>query len=129
MTVVTGSCLCGSVEFEVELPFERFVNCHCSRCRKSSGSAYAANALVPPDALLWTRGSELVRRYDLPTAASFASAFCQQCGSQLPHLTRNGKKAIIPCGSLNGPVDQQPTAHVHWDSRASWYPSHHLPTE
>lgn len=43
---IGGSCLCGAVAFKVRLPFHEFVNCHCSRCRKASGSAYAANALA-----------------------------------------------------------------------------------
>jgi hypothetical protein len=41
-----GSCLCGSVTFAVDLPFDRFIHCHCSRCRKATGTAHASNAVV-----------------------------------------------------------------------------------
>jgi hypothetical protein len=34
-----GGCPCGLVEFEVDLPFIKFVRCHCSRCRRATGSA------------------------------------------------------------------------------------------
>ena len=54
--LVRGSCLCRAVGYEARLPFAKFVNCHCSRCRKASGSAFAANAYVLPDAFRWTRG-------------------------------------------------------------------------
>ena len=57
-----GICLCGAVRFEVRLPFRDLVNCHCSRSRKATGSAYAANALVDPEALRWLAGGDKIRR-------------------------------------------------------------------
>jgi hypothetical protein len=116
-----GSCLCGTVHYEVRLPFSGFVNCHCSRCRKATGSAYAANGVVAPDAFRWTRGEEHVARYDLPEARSFATAFCRRCGSPLPHLTRSGREVILPAGSFDEDPGVTPSAHVFWESRATWF--------
>ena len=48
-----GSCMCGKVAFSVEEPFAAFQYCHCSRCRKKTGSAHAANAFVPAAQLTW----------------------------------------------------------------------------
>ena len=117
---IRGSCLCGAVAYEVHLPFHQFVNCHCSRCRKASGSAYAANALAEPSAFRWIRGESEVRRFDLPTAQSFSACFCMRCGSQLPHATRSGRWIIIPAGSLDEDPGERPSRHVHWSSRAPW---------
>jgi hypothetical protein len=127
MTIVHGRCLCGAVAYEVTLPFTRFVNCHCSRCRKASGSAYAANAAVTPDAFRWTRGADAVVRYDLPQADSFANAFCRTCGAALPHPTRSGREVIIPAGTLDDDPGTRPTADVHWGSRAAWLAAATLP--
>jgi hypothetical protein len=118
---VRGSCLCGSVVFEVDTPFDRFVNCHCSRCRKTTGTAHASNAVVKADALRWLHGKEMIARYDLPTARSFATSFCQRCGSPLPHVTRSGREAIIPAGAFDDPLSVRPDRHVQWSSRANWY--------
>ena len=118
--VVRGSCLCGAIGYEAELPLAGFVNCHCSRCRKETGSAFGANAYVLPDAFRWTRGEDLVRRYDLPDARSFATSFCATCGSPVPHRTRNGSAVMIPAGSLDEDPGVGPTANVHWNSRAPW---------
>jgi hypothetical protein len=118
---VRGSCLCGGVTFEVDLPFGSFVNCHCSRCRKATGTGHASNAIVRPDALRWLSGEELVSRYDLPTASSFATSFCRTCGSPLPHLTRSGRQAIVPAGTFDEPLNASPDRHVQWGSRANWY--------
>ena len=118
---IRGSCLCGGVTFEVDLPFESFVNCHCSRCRKATGTAHAANAIVAPGQFRWLSGAELVARYDLPTARSFATSFCKVCGAPLPHATRSGRRVIIPAGAFDEPLATSPDRHVQWASRADWY--------
>jgi hypothetical protein len=118
---IRGSCLCGDASYEVALPFDRFVHCHCSRCRKATGTAHATNAVVKPGAFRWLVGGDLVSRFDLPTARSFATAFCRQCGSPLPHATRSGREIVIPAGSLNEDPTSGPDRHVHWGSRVAWY--------
>jgi hypothetical protein len=116
-----GSCLCGGVTFAVDLPFDRFIHCHCSRCRKATGTAHARNAVVKAAAFRWLRGEELVVRYDLPTARSFATSFCRTCGSPLPHLTRGGREAIVPAGAFDDDLGVKPERHAQWASRADWY--------
>lgn len=118
---VTGSCLCGAVRYEIDEPFERFLYCHCMRCRKATGSAHAANAIVKPEAFRWTAGEALVARFDLPTARSFATCFCKQCGSPLPHLTRSGARMIVPAGTLDDVPAQKPDVQAYWASRAKWF--------
>jgi hypothetical protein len=120
MPLINGSCLCGAVGYEVRLPLMKFVHCHCSQCRKASGSASSANAYVLPDAFGWTRGEELVKRFDLPHARSFATAFCSRCGAPLPHATRSGREIIIPAGSFDDDPGVKPSIHLHWGSRAAW---------
>jgi hypothetical protein len=120
-TKVQGSCLCGQVKFAVALPFDGFRHCHCSRCRKATGTAHATNVVVKADALEWLGGEELVVRYDLPAAKSFATSFCRRCGSPLPHLTRSGSHAIAPAGTFDDELPVKPKVHTHWASRAGWY--------
>lgn len=121
MAVFRGSCLCGEIAFEVEGPFERFLNCHCSRCRKATGTAHSCEVIVKAQALRWLRGEASVMRFDLPNARSFATAFCKICGSPMPHLTRSGREAIILAGAFDEKLDAAPDRHVHWTSRADWY--------
>ena len=98
MATYRGSCLCGEVAFEVDEPFDLFLNCHCSRCRKATGTAHSCEVVVKASALRWLRGEASVIRFDLPQARSFATAFCKACGSPMPHLTRSGREAIVPAG-------------------------------
>jgi hypothetical protein len=123
-----GSCLCGAVTFEVQPPFPRMVHCHCSRCRKATGTGHATNLYVQPDQLKWLSGQASIARYDLPSARSFAKWFCAQCGSPLPRITRSGKTAVVPAGSLDTAPPLAPTDHIFWGSRASWACADSLPT-
>lgn len=117
---LNGSCLCGAVQYRIRGPWLRFVHCHCSRCRKATGSGHATNLIGEPDKLDWTAGEALVARYDLPTAVSFATCFCRQCGGPLPHLTRNRRAWVIPAGSLEDAPDLVPQGRIYWGSRAAW---------
>ncbi len=119
--VAHGSCLCKKVQYEVEVPFERFMYCHCTRCRKATGSPHAAYGFVKPEAFRWTQGEELVKRYDLPEAKRFGLQFCTNCGSKVPHATRDGARMVIPAGSLDDDPGMKPQAVVFWGSRAPWF--------
>jgi len=116
-----GSCLCGAVTFEIEGAYEHFLYCHCSRCRKATGTAHAANIVTEPARFRFTKGEENVSRFDLPAARSFSTAFCRKCGAPMPHRTRSGKRVIVPAGSLDDEPGGKPAAHAYWASRAQWF--------
>lgn len=118
--IVSGGCLCGAVRFQVSGPWLRFVHCHCSRCRCATGTGHASNLFASPDSLAWLSGADLVGRYDLPIAKSFATAFCRACGSPLPHLTHSGSAWIIPAGALAAEPTVRPSGRAFWGSRVSW---------
>jgi hypothetical protein len=115
-----GGCLCGLVEYEVDLPFIKFVKCRCSRCRKATGSAFTANACVLPSAFRRLSGQRHVARFDYPLAKSFSTSFCRECGSPLPHATRSGREVIVPAGSLGDDPGVSPMIDSCWPSRAPW---------
>lgn len=119
-TPLAGSCLCGAVRYEVEPPFLRFAHCHCGRCRKATGTGHATNLYLLPERFRWTEGQDFVVRYDLPTAKSFSTTFCRQCGAPLPHHTRSGREMVVPAGSLDDLPDLRPQAHIFWNSRIAW---------
>ena len=56
--IAHGSCLCGAVRFEVTGAFESFFLCHCSRCRKDTGSAHGANLFSSTAKLAWLKGED-----------------------------------------------------------------------
>ena len=98
--MITGDCCCGDVAFTLEDNFSEFFFCHCEQCRKLTGTAYAANLFTSPDNINWINGKNKIRRYD-HEERSFSKAFCENCGSGLPFLTKSGRSLIVPAGSLN----------------------------
>lgn len=118
---VTGNCLCGKVSYELTGNLGIFQYCHCSRCRKFTGSAHAANLLVTPNQFEWLSGEEYVGRYEVEGAKHFATSFCKCCGSSLPWLTKSGKAVVVPAGTLDGDPEIRPSQNIYWDSRAGWY--------
>jgi len=119
--IIKGSCLCGAVNYQIEGPFKVFQYCHCSRCRKFTGSAYASNLFVSPERFRWTSGEEMIGRYEHPDAKYFATSFCKQCGSSLPWAVKGGKNIIVTAGTLDDDPGIKPMWNIFWRSKASWY--------
>ncbi len=115
---LTGSCLCGAVTYEAAGEPQRFFFCHCSRCRKASGSAHAANIFVQPGTLRFLTGEEQIRKFRLPEAARFANHLCGNCGARLPRV--GGDTVVIPAGSLDTEAPIAPQARIYMGSRAAW---------
>lgn len=115
-----GSCLCGEVHYDVQPPFRVFQYCHCSRCRKLTGSVHSANLFVPPAQFKWLKGEALVGRYRLPGAKYFSTAFCKQCGSTLPWTTNDGSNVVVTAGTLDEDPGIKPQQNIFWGSRGTW---------
>ena len=116
-----GSCLCGAVTFDISGPFTAFYTCHCSRCRKATGSSNAANLFAKSGSVRWRTGEHLVTSFSLSTASYFNAAFCSVCGSHVPRRARSGDFEIIPAGSLDDPPPISPDRAIFWDDRAPWF--------
>ena len=121
MRKATGSCLCGKVRYEITGNLGIFQYCHCSRCRKFTGSAHAANLLVKPEQFKWLTGEAMVGRFEHPDAKHFATSFCKHCGSSLPWLGQTGKAVVVPAGTLDDDPQIRPHQNIFWGSRAQWY--------
>lgn len=118
---ISGACLCGRVQYQVSGPFDAFHLCHCSQCRRSTGSAHAANIFTSPDRLQWIAGEDLVKRYTPDQPNVISKCFCSHCGSLLPYTSLRSGKLIIPAGSLNESPGIVPDDNIFWRDRADWY--------
>src|SRR5262249_14289202 len=102
MPTVGGTCLCGEVAWEVTQPFEFMSHCHCSRCRKTHGAAFATYMMGPPDTFHLVRGRERIVRYS--SSPLFSRLFCGRCGSVVP----DGEPAQGLVGGPLGPIGDRP---------------------
>lgn len=113
-----GSCLCGTVSFQVKGEFDSFYLCHCRHCQKDTGSAHAANLFSHSARLVWQSGADAVASFTLPSTRHSRS-FCKLCGSALPNSPVPGL-VVVPAGCLDTEVSILPTAHIFTSSRAGW---------
>lgn len=118
MTDHFGSCLCGTVSFQVKGDFDSFYLCHCRHCQKDTGSAHAANLFSHSAKLVWLSGADTVASFTLPGTRHNRS-FCKLCGSALPNTPVAGL-LVVPAGSLDSQITMLPTAHIFSSSRAVW---------
>lgn len=117
--MLKGSCLCNAIQYEIEGELGPTMMCHCSKCRKANGSAYAINAAVKTDQFHFIKGQELVSEFE--SSPGVFRSFCKQCGS--PLLSRRPSQPDIVrlrIGTLDTPVDVKPLAHIFVGSKASW---------
>ncbi len=125
---LTGSCLCGSVQYEIKGDSTAFYHCHCQRCRKASGTGHASNIRVSPETSIhWLKGEELLKRYKVPEAERYFNNFCSNCGSPMPKVVPEIGAVVVPAGSLDAEPDIKPEARIFWDSRTEWSCSDELP--
>lgn len=115
-----GSCLCGSVRYEISGAPTKFYHCHCKRCRKATGTGHASNLLIKPGSIKWIKGEELIKGYKVPEAIRFTNRFCSVCGGRVPRYAKEIDTIVIPAGSLDSEPPIQPQARIFWDSRANW---------
>jgi hypothetical protein len=114
-----GSCLCGGVRFEITAPFRRASHCHCSRCRKHSGTFGESQGRVPRDGFRLLEGEELIRSYR-PDAGA-VKAFCSVCGSSLFGATwPEGSEISVRLGALDGDPGIRPEYRTFVASTAAW---------
>ena len=118
---ISGSCLCGEVTFKYSGPTKIFQYCHCSRCRKFTGSAFAANIIIEPSQFEWLSGESSLGRFEPPEAKHFATTFCTKCGSSLPWLAKSGRAMVIPAGTLNDDPKEKPVHNLFMANKAPWF--------
>ena len=122
MTVIKGTCLCGDVSFEIAGRTSEIGQCHCSKCRKVSGTDGNAVFYVAVKNFTWLRGGETsLRTYEVPGGNGWKSTFCNRCGSPAPHTNNDGKIYFVPAGLLDDdPGHRGYAAHIYVGSKAAW---------
>jgi hypothetical protein len=119
MEPLTGGCLCGGVRFELTEPFRRASHCHCSRCRRHSGTFGLTQGRLPRAGFRFLAGEELVDVYR--PEGGMSKAFCAICGSSLFGGTwPDGPEVSVRLGALDGDPGIRPQYRSHAASAAAW---------
>jgi hypothetical protein len=116
--MLSGECLCGGVRYRVEDNFLYALNCHCSQCRKATGSAFKPFADIERSKLSVIEGGDALLIFGEENGHD---AHCKRCGSLLYSVVREGQYVHVTLGTLIDTPSIQPTAHIFVGSKAPWY--------
>lgn len=116
--MIHGSCLCQAVTYEASEP-TLSLNCHCSRCRKWQGAAFASVLRVSTGNFKILQGEDAIARYRSSPGAE--RCFCKICGSSLFTLRSDLGRVHVRLGTVDGDPGIRPSGHIFVGSKAPWF--------
>jgi hypothetical protein len=116
--LLSGQCYCGAVHYAVADQFIYAANCHCSDCRRTTGSAFKPFAGIERAKLNLTKGRDRIK---IVGDADGNNTHCADCGSLLYSVVRNGAYVHVAMGTLVDAPTIRPTHHIFVGSKAPWF--------
>lgn len=117
--MLTGSCLCGTVRYEVRGLPRVVYYCHCGRCRRQSGSSFATNMAVVREDFAIVSGEEMLSCFQ--SSPQLRRYFCSGCGSPIYSQGEKHKHIVsVRCGTLDSDLPLRPSVHAFVASKANW---------
>ena len=116
--MLAGRCFCGAVHYAVADSFGYAMNCHCSNCRRTTGSAFKPFAGIEREKFAVTHGADKLMIYGDDKAND---AHCRRCGSLLFSVVRDGAFVHVAMGTLLDDPSIRPSRHIFVGSKAPWF--------
>ena len=116
--MLAGKCYCGAVQYAVPDEFRYAMNCHCSNCRRTTGSAFKPFAGIERQKLVVTEGREDLLIYGDDKTNN---THCKRCGSLLYSVVRDGAFVHVAMGTLVDAPGIRPSRHIFVGSKAPWF--------
>lgn len=93
--------------------------CHCKRCRKATGTAFATNASVKKTDFHFLSGEDQLKKYQ--SSATTERCFCAVCGSPIIATKAEAPDIYrLRIGSLDTAISQSAIQHVFVADKAEW---------
>jgi hypothetical protein len=117
--MLTGSCLCGDIHYQVSGNLGPIGHCHCRTCQKAHAAAFNTTARVARSHFRWTQGEQLLANFEsTPGKRRF---FCPRCGSHLMAAWDDAPNVIVRVGSLDSDPGMRPVTHIWTAHKAPWF--------
>jgi hypothetical protein len=115
---LTGTCFCRAVRYEVADEFRYAMICHCSNCRRTTGSAFKAFAGIEREKFAVAEGGDKIMVYGDDKTND---THCRLCGSLLFSVVRDGAFVHVAMGTLVDAPSIRPSRHIFVGSKAPWF--------
>ena len=117
--MIEGSCLCGSVRYQVALLEDKVFNCHCQYCRKAHGADYVTMVIADAGTLKITDDKNVLKEHRNDIGGY--RAFCSFCGTRLMNYALDKNTYFsITLSTVDSEHSLAPVAHVNTESKAAW---------
>ncbi|MBQ75870.1 MAG: hypothetical protein CMQ20_12730 [Gammaproteobacteria bacterium] len=115
-----GSCLCGSVRYEIKRELSGVTHCHCTMCQKQHGALFSTYAGVPRADLEYFCEPDDLSSYQ--SSESATRRFCRECGSNLEWASSVDEPdtVYVAIASLDSEYKPQVIDEIHTDTRVKW---------
>ncbi len=114
-----GQCLCGEVQIQVTGKITDIIHCHCSLCRKNSGTAFATNGFINRADFSISAGENWLSAFSFKPGRT--RYFCSQCGSPIYSANQDDPQRLrLRLGIIDSDISEKPLSHNFVSSRANW---------
>ncbi|MBJ7533714.1 GFA family protein [Rhodomicrobium vannielii ATCC 17100] len=115
---IKGSCLCGSVRYEVEHLDAPIRVCHCRTCRKAHASAFNVSAKVAREHFHWIAGQDKLTCFE--SSPGKFRRFCSICGSQVVAEYPDKPYVTLRVATLDDDPGARPSQRMWMSHAVSW---------
>ena len=116
-----GGCNCGAVRYRIDGAPIAVAACHCTRCRRQSGSAFSVNLIVKAGAMQMMGEVRVFSDRETESGAPVQREFCGDCGSPIrSRPTGQSKTIAVKAGTADDPGGFAPTLHIWTSSALPW---------
>ena len=113
-----GSCLCGTVEYEIARLDSPIAHCACRTCRKAHAAAFTTTAAVSREHFSWRKGQENLKSYE--SSPGKHRYFCATCGSHLVAERVDQPNLILRVATLDDDPGNPPVCLIWQSHEVSW---------
>ena len=118
--MLRGSCLCGTVAYEIRGEPLLMYYCHCGTCRKATASSFATNLAVRTGDFAIVTGRDALTGFE--SSPNKHRYFCSHCGSPIySHAEATKDIVSVRAGTLDGDPGVRPAIHGYVASKAPWF--------
>lgn len=124
--MLKGSCLCGSVKYELRSTPIRTSHCHCKMCQKQHGAAFASYLTLPLNDRKYLSGEELIHEYK--SSNNVIRKFCSVCGSNIEWFQQSDpQNTAITLSTLDTEFKPSKINNIYHESAVCWLSKHDFP--